>query len=137
MLLVDGGQTPGGFVYVDDVCDAMLLAAQSQQAPGQAYNISSVDGLTWKAYTSAMAASMSLPAPWLQLPFHAAMALAAASEVPHRLGLPGRPLLTRHATFLLGRDQQYSTAKAQEQLGWQPRVTLGEGLSRSLAECGR
>lgn len=137
MLLVDGGRTPGGFVYVDDVCEAMVLAAESQYALGQAYNISSVDDLTWKAYTGALAASLGVPAPWLQLPFHAAMALAAASEIPHKLGLPGRPLLTRHATFLLGRDQQYSTAKAQEQLGWQPRVMLGEGLARSVAALRR
>jgi nucleoside-diphosphate-sugar epimerase len=100
MLLVDNGRAPGGFVYVDDVCRAMLTAAATPHALGEAYNLSSTDGTT--------------------------------SELPHKCGLPGRPLLTRHAVYLLGRTQQYSTAKAQEQLGWTPQIALDEGIARSV-----
>ena len=132
MLLVDGGHAPGGFVYVDDVCRAMLLAAESPVAIGEAYNIGSADGTTWLAYTEAMARALGVPPPWLRLPFAAAMALARASELPHRAGVPGHPLLTRHAVYLLGRDQGYSIEKARQQLGWEPRVTLHEGMSRSV-----
>lgn len=132
MLLVDGGRAPGGFVYVDDVCDGLMLAAVVPGALGQAYNLSSVDGVTWREYTGALARALGLPAPWLRLPFGAAMALAAASEAPHRLGLPGKPLLTRHAVFLLGRDQQYRSDKARTELEWAPRVGLGEGVRLSV-----
>ncbi len=131
MLLVDSGRAPGGFVFVDDVCAAMTRAAVVPEALGQCYNLSSLDGVTWRAYTVALARALRLPEPWLSLPFGAAMALAGASELPHRFGLPGRPLLTRHAVFLLGRDQQYGTAKAQRELGWAPRVGLEEGIARS------
>jgi nucleoside-diphosphate-sugar epimerase len=132
MLLVDNGRAPGGFVYVDDVCRAMLTAATAPHALGEAYNLSSTDGTTWRTYTQALAKALSLPAPWLSLPFRAAMALAAASELPHKCGLPGRAMLTRHAVYLLGRTQQYSTAKAQEQLGWTPQIALDEGIARSV-----
>ena len=137
MLLVDGGRWPGGFVYVDDVCRAMLTAARAPGAKGEAYNLSSADGTSWRRYTDALAGALRLPRPWLQLPFQAAMALARASEWPQRAGLPGRPLLTRHAVYLLGRDQEYSSAKAQEQLGWFPRVGLEEGIARSIAPLSR
>ncbi len=133
MLLVDGGRAPGGFVYVDDVCRAMLLAAAAPHARGEAYNVSSVDGTKWSTYTDALAAALRLPAPWLRMPFAAAKALAAVVEFPHRGGLPGRPLLTRHAVYLLARDQQYGTVKAREQLGWAPQVGLDEGIARSVA----
>ncbi len=133
MLLVDGGRAPGGFVYVDDVCEAMLLAAEARESVREAYNISSVDALCWREYTERLARLLGLPMPWLQLPMGAAMALAAASEVPHRLGVPGRPLLTRHAVYLLARDQQYSTAKAAAQLGWRPRTCIEAGLQRAVA----
>ena len=133
MLLVDGGRAPGGFVYVDDVCRAMLLAASAERAAGQAYNLSSTDGTTWRDYTGAIAAALRLPTPWLQLPFRAAMALAAAAEFPHTAGLPGRPLLTRHAVYLLGRNQQYRTSKAQAELNWEPRIGLAEGIACSVA----
>ena len=137
MLLVDAGRVPGGFVYVDDVCAAMVRAATAPCALGEAYNLSSVDATTWRAYATALARALGLPAPWLQLPFGAAMALATASELPHKAGLPGRPLLTRHAVHLLGRDQQYSTAKAREQLDWRPRVPLEEGIAHSVAALRR
>ncbi len=110
----------------------MLLAASSGRALGEAYNLSSTDGVSWRDYTGAMAAALGLPKPWLRLPFRAAMSLAAAAEFPHAAGLPGRPLLTRHAVYLLGRDQQYNTAKAREQLGWAPQVGLAEGMQRSI-----
>ncbi len=133
MLLVDGGRARGGFVYVDDVCRAMVRAAEEPFARGEAYNLSSVDGVTWRAYAAALARALGVPEPWLKLPFRAAMALARASELPHKTGLRGRPLLTRHAVYILGRDQQYATAKAREQLNWSPRVGLEEGVERSVA----
>ena len=132
MLLVDGGRAPGGFVYVDDVCEAMMTAGESPRALGQAYNVGAADGVTWKAYTGALARALMLPPPWLTLPFAAAMALATACEWPQRLGLPGRPLLTRHAVYLLGRDQNYRIAKARDELGWAPRVCLEEGIASSV-----
>jgi nucleoside-diphosphate-sugar epimerase len=133
MLLVAGGRAPGGFVYVDDVCRGMLLAAAAPGAVGEAYNLSSVDGTSWKTYTRVLAAALGLPAPWLQLPFGAAMGLAAVSELPHKAGLPGKPLLTRHAVYLLARDQEYETAKAREELGWLPMVGLQDGVRRAVA----
>ncbi len=133
MLLVDGGRIAGGFVYVDDVCGAMLRAAAEPRAQGEAYNLSSVDGVTWRDYTGALARALGVPAPFLRLPFGAAMALATVSEVPHKAGLPGRPLLTRHAVHLLGRDQQYGTAKALEHFGWAPTVSLEQGIALSTA----
>jgi nucleoside-diphosphate-sugar epimerase len=131
MLLVDGGRARGGFVYVDDICRAMLMAAVSERALGQAYILSSADGTTWRTYTRGLAEMLQLSAPWLSLPFPAAMALVRGSQIPHQLGLPGRPLLTRHAVFLLGRDQQYSSAKARAELGWMPLTPLEDGIARS------
>ena len=129
MLLVDGGRAPGGFVYVDDVCRGMLAAAVSPGAAGEVYNLSSTDGTTWREYTGALARELRLPAPWLQLPFGAAMRMAGAMEL-----LPGRPLLTKHAVFLLGRDQQYLTGKARAELNWAPLVGLAEGVARSIGK---
>ncbi len=132
MLLVEGGRVPGGFVYVDDVCAAMIAAAASPVALMQDYNLSSVEATSWRTYVDALARALDLPLPWLQLPFPAAMALAAVSELPHKAGLPGRPLLTRHAVYLLARDQQYSSAKAERELGWRPTTSLDEGVARSV-----
>lgn len=135
MLLVDGGRERGGFLYVDDAVDAMLAAAHAPAAVGQAYNLCDAGGGSWRAYVDGLADALGLPRPWLNLPFAAAMLAARAMELPYRLrpSLRGRPLLTRHAVLLLGRDQEFPIQKAVAELGFRPRVGLEEGIARSAA----
>jgi nucleoside-diphosphate-sugar epimerase len=134
MAYVDGGGVPGGFVYVDDVAEAMIAAAHSPATLGEAYNLSSLRGESWKQYCSLLASALGLRAPWINLPFAVAMAVATVMEAPHRyLHIPGRPLLTRHAVYLLGRDQEFPSAKAQAAFGYAPQVSIEEGVHRSAA----
>ena len=133
MLLIDGGRSRGGFIYVDDVADAMLEAAGSERTLREAYNLCDAAGGTWREYVDGLADALGLRRPWLNLPYGAAMLLARGMELPYRLvpGLPSRPLLTRHAVVLLGRDQEFPIGKAQEHFGFTPKVGLAEGLRRS------
>ena len=60
------------------------------------------------------------------------MGVAGMMEAPQRfLRAPGRPLLTKHAVYLLGRDQEFPSGKAREHFGWMPRIGLEEGFKRS------
>jgi nucleoside-diphosphate-sugar epimerase len=132
MLLIDGGRARGGFTYVDNVAQAMMDAAASSTAVGRAYNISDGTGVTWRDYTCALADALGYRRPRFSLPFPIAMALGASMEVPFGLlKLDGRPLLTRHAVYLLARDQEYPTARAREDFGFAPQVSFAEGMARS------
>jgi nucleoside-diphosphate-sugar epimerase len=134
MLLIDGGQAPGGFTYVDNVAQAMIDAATSPVTLGRAYNICDETGTTWREYIYALADALGYPRPWLSLPFPVAMALGGAMEVPYRwLRVSSRPLLTRHATYLLGRSQEFPAALARADFGFAPRVPFAEGIARSAA----
>ena len=134
MLLIDSGRARGGFTYVDNVATAMMDAAASPATLGRAYNITDGTGATWRAYTNALADALGYSRPWLTLPFPVATALGRTMEVPHRaLKLSGRPLLTRHAAYLLGRDQEFPAARAREDFGFAPRVSLAEGIEQSAA----
>lgn len=134
MLLVDGGRARGGFTYVDNVAQAMMDAAGSPATVGRAYNLSDGTDVTWLGYTTALADALGYPRPWLRLPFSVAMAAASAMEAPFRaLPLPGRPLLTRHAVYLLGRDQEFPAARARQDFGFVPHVSFAEGIARSVA----
>ena len=134
MLLIDGGRRRGGFIYVDDVADAMRTAATSHRTLGEAYNLCDGAGGTWRQYVDGLADALELKRAWLNLPYPAADALARAMELPWsafpRLG--GRPLLTRHAVVLLGRDQEFPISKAQAHFDFAPKVFLEEGLRRSV-----
>jgi nucleoside-diphosphate-sugar epimerase len=134
MLLIDGGRAPGGFTYVDNVAQAMIDAAASPMAVGRAYNICDETGVTWREYTDALADATGYRRPWLSLPFRSAFATGAAMEFPFGvLRVKQRPLLTRHAVQLLGRSQEFPSARARADFGFAPRVPFAEGIARSAA----
>jgi len=103
----DGSQRRD-FNYVDDVVAALLLAAASDQAIGQVYNLGGSEVVSLKEL--------------------AALVVAAAGG--------GRCELVPFAEDLkkidVG-DYYGDYRKITAELGWQPQVTLREGLQRSLA----
>jgi nucleoside-diphosphate-sugar epimerase len=134
MAYIDTGTAPGGFTYVDTVVQAMLDAAVSPNTIGQAYNIADGTGATWEQYATLFAKQLGAKPPWINLSFTPAMALARLFEAVHGgLRLRGRPLLTRHAVFLLGRNQEFPIAKAKSAFGFSPKISLEEGIDRSVA----
>lgn len=134
MATIDGGKCSGGFTYVDNVAAAMILASTSSAAVGEAYNLSDGTQASWNEYLTLFAAALGTPRPWINLSFQQAMTLAAILEFPHKvLNLKARPLLTRHAVYLLARDQEFPIAKAQTDLGFTPAISLAEGIARSVA----
>jgi len=135
MAYINGGRATGGFLYIDNAVDAMIAAARSEAAVGQVYNLSDGTGASWKTYVKALAEGLGCRPPWINLPYAAAMAIAGAMEAPYYSlkMLPGRPMLTRHAVSLLGRDQEFPTIKARAELGFVSRVSMEEGIARSVA----
>jgi nucleoside-diphosphate-sugar epimerase len=134
MAYIGSGRARGGFTYVDNVVEAMLAAGASEAAAGEAFNISDGTNATWKDYVTKFAAALGYREPRINLPFSLAMGVARVMEAPHRtLRLSGRPLLTRHAVYLLGTDQEYPTGKARRVLRFSPKVGLEEGIERSAA----
>jgi nucleoside-diphosphate-sugar epimerase len=134
MLYVDAGKVRGGFTYVDNVAEAMIQASESETTLGQAYNISDGTGATWTSYVGALAKGLGYRQPWLKLPFRISMSLAAAIESPHALlKLSGRPMLTRHVVYILGIDQEFPTDRARRDFGFTPKISLSEGIARSVA----
>ena len=134
MAYVGGGHATGGFTYVDNVAHAMLEAASSPRTVGQAYNIADGTNASWRDYATLFAEQLGTKPPWIDLSFGKALALARAFEAPHRfLRLPGRPLLTRHAVLLLGRNQEFPATKAKNDFSFRPGVSLEEGIRRSVA----
>jgi nucleoside-diphosphate-sugar epimerase len=132
MAYINSGKAPGGFAYVDNVVDAILLAGDRPQAVGHAFNVSDGTGATWAEYATRFAKALDCKPPRINLPFTVAMGVARAMEAPYSHGLKGRPLLTRHAVYLLGVDQEYPIEKAKQLLGFTPKVGLHEGIQRSV-----
>jgi nucleoside-diphosphate-sugar epimerase len=133
MAVIGGGRSPGGFCYVDNAAQAMMEAAAASETVGHAYNLSDGTGVTWRTYVDALADGLGERRPWIDLPSATAFPLANTMEAPHRyLRVPGRPLLTRHAVYLLSRSQEYPIEKARREFGWVPAVSFEEGMRRTI-----
>ena len=134
MATIDHGVATGGFTYVDNVVDAILAASTSPKTLNRAYNISDGTNATWHDYLTHFSQRLRTPMPWINLSFAAATRAASLFELPHRiLKLGGRPLLTRHAVLLLGRNQEFPNARATQDFGFHPAISLEEGIDRSAA----
>jgi nucleoside-diphosphate-sugar epimerase len=138
MLLINGGRAIAGLCYVDNVVDAALLAACSEHAGGQAFNVTDGLAATWRDFTDGLAGGLGCaPARW-SLPYWAAQAIGFSLEHGYRIlrrttGIRTKALLSRQAVAVLGIDQDFSNRKLRETLGWEPRTDYATGLAKTVA----
>jgi nucleoside-diphosphate-sugar epimerase len=133
MPLIGQGDNPLSAVYAGIVADAALLAASHPSAVGQAYNITSQGPITQREFMGLFADAAGAPRPRRRVPYKAAYAVSFLFEAHGRLTRRAKPpLVTRYATWLMGRTLEYSTEKAREELGWQPALTYEESIGRTV-----
>jgi nucleoside-diphosphate-sugar epimerase len=134
MATIDHGNAPGGFAYVDNVANAILEASTHPATIGEAFNLADGTNANWNDYLKLFAEALGTKLPWINLSLKSATTMARAFEAPWRLlGITSRPLLTRHAVLLLALNQEFPTAKAKETFGFCPKISLEEGIARSVA----
>ncbi|HTQ67687.1 MAG TPA: aminotransferase class III-fold pyridoxal phosphate-dependent enzyme [Solirubrobacteraceae bacterium] len=138
MLLIDGGRSDAGLCFVENLLDAALLALENGQARGQAFNVSDDLGVTWRQFTDGLAEGLGFSRVRWSVPYWAANGVGTSLEHGYRLlrratGVTVRPLLSRQAVQVLGRDQSFSSRRARETLGWEPRIGYAAGLEATVA----
>ena len=130
MFLVDGGRGTLNYVYIDNLVDAILLAAEHERAPGEAFIVN--DGATtWREFFGAYARMVgkdgipSFPLWVARLWVHWRNLLAAVRGETSRV--PPNAL-----GFLVG-TPVYLQTHIEQTLGHHSRVDLQEGLRRTEA----
>lgn len=138
MLLISSGKCISGLVYVDNVAFGMIEAALSPNSLGQIYNIVDDSGkIEWKDYVWKLADETGTRRPWLILPFWLAYLLGLLFEFIYSLfGLySSRPLLTRHAVSIIGKDGWFPNTKSKKDFGYKEVVSFKEGMDRTIKWC--
>jgi nucleoside-diphosphate-sugar epimerase len=120
-FLLNNGRGVINHVYVDNLVEAIFLAIE-KQAYGEAFNITDGCETSWKEYYTRLAQLGNLPKP---LPARAALAKLLAKILPKRW-ISVSPAEIDATTRL----HTYSIAKAQRVLGYNPSISLDEGMAR-------
>jgi nucleoside-diphosphate-sugar epimerase len=100
-------------VYLDDLVDAIVRALKTPKAAGRAYTVWDGEAVTAREYFSLLGPVRTLPAPLLK-----------AAARAFGMGPAALTFVSRRAT--------YPNTRAREELGWEPRTSLRDGMARTL-----
>ncbi|MFW5433421.1 NAD-dependent epimerase/dehydratase family protein [Paenibacillus apiarius] len=132
MPLIRGGRSLLDVTYVDNVVDALLLAATASPAAlGGKYNITNGEPMLLSDMLAKLFALLDTPFRPIPLAYPIASAAAGLLELRARWLAGGKePKLTRYAVGLIGRSQTLDITAARERLGYKPRIGTEEGMNR-------
>jgi nucleoside-diphosphate-sugar epimerase len=125
--LIGGGHGLAHPVYVANLVDAYLLAAQRDEAIGEAFTICDAD-IPWREFYGRYAVMVDKRA--RSIPVWCAWGGALGAELVAKVTRRPPAISRAQLGFVTGRCV-YSTAKAKSLLGWSPRFSLDEGLRQT------
>lgn len=120
-------------VHVDDVVAAMLLTARDTRASGRTYIITGPDAPSGRQLYDGLRQALALPPCHWHVPAVLLHGAARCGDGLQRVLQRRFPLNSEVVDRLLG-SAWYSGARITLELGWQPRITLQEGL-REMFSC--
>jgi nucleoside-diphosphate-sugar epimerase len=136
--VVGSGENLRSMVYVDNLCQGLLLAAGSDRANGQTYwiaderpySMNEIIGTVERLLENEFGCTCAHRR--LRLPALAGSVAFAADLALQALGVYHQKV---HVLSEMGRTIACSVKKAERELGYRPAVALEEGMRRSLAWC--
>jgi nucleoside-diphosphate-sugar epimerase len=119
-------------LYVDNLVDAFLLAAETEGANGQSYLIADHEWLPIRALVERTARALDVECRMRFLPFWPAYAAATGVELLFK-PLPFEPPIFRRRLDWFRQNRAFDISKAKRELGFVPKVGLDDGLRRTGA----
>ena len=135
VMRVGDGTNVVDTTYIDNAAAAHLLAAAAllanPRASGRPYFISNGEPANLWALIDRILAAAGLPPVRRSVPAPVAVALGAVVEAAHEVfRRPGEPRLTRFLAEELSTSHWFDIGAARRELGYEPAVSLSEGLER-------
>jgi nucleoside-diphosphate-sugar epimerase len=129
--LINHGQSLIDMTYVDNVVEALLLC---QKAPdnllGRTFNITNDQPMYLIDLLKLLSQKLGYNLKLKSIPYPIAYGLAAIMEATSNTILFGKePILTRYTVGVLSFSQTLDITAAKTELGYQPQITIEDGLS--------
>ncbi|WP_242157095.1 NAD-dependent epimerase/dehydratase family protein [Aestuariivivens sediminis] len=129
LKIIGDGRNVASLTSVENIANAILLSLRAQKpAINEIYNISNGEPVVlWDAISNVLN-QLDKKAPTQKVPFRIAKCFAQFLELKSRLTNKAEPTLTKYGVGTLAMSLTLDISKAQNLLGYQPKVTTGEAL---------
>ncbi len=117
-------------IYIDDLVDGILAAADHRDAAGQIFHLGGEMPVTTAEYFGYLLEMLGRPGPPRSYSMGTAVAIAEVARVGFRLA-GQHTELGRGVMEMLAKTRAVSNTKAHEMLDWWPKVDLPEGMQRT------
>ncbi|KAF9588067.1 hypothetical protein IFM89_007308 [Coptis chinensis] len=142
-FIIGDGNNLYDFTYVENVAHAHVCAEHAlssegevaQRAAGQAYFITNMEPIKFWEFVSRILEGLGYERPSIKIPVPVMMPIAHVVEWTYKVLAPYGmrvPQLTPSRIRLLSRSRTFSCSKARDRLGYEPIVSLQDGLKRTI-----
>jgi len=129
-ILIGRGKGVTHFVYISDLIQGFKLCLK-RKGDGEIFNIAGDRPVTWREFAEIVAKEYGRKPIRLSIPVWLAKLLANLMEVSAKLISVKPPLTNSRIRYLTG-YWAYDISKAREKLGYKPKISLEEGVRRTL-----
>lgn len=131
-VMIGSGDVLYHMTYIDDLVEGFVLAGTKPEAVGEVFTIAGPEYTTIQELVDSIAEVLEVPPPRWRVPFKPVFwASVVCDQVCRRIGV-SPPLYPRRVEFF-ELDRAFSIAKARRLLGYEPKVSLRDGLARTAA----
>ena len=130
--LIRGGQHLIDLTYIDNVCDALLLCLRKKMnTEARIYNITNGEPVVFLDFLNKLFSSIQHPLRCNARAYFMLQLIARAYETTYKLfKIKEEPRITRYTLSILSESRTLDISAAKEELGYQPKISLDEGVQR-------
>ena len=130
-VVIGNGKFVLPFVYIDNLVDAIIRGIETQNAAGGVYNVVDDERITKRDYMNRLVKKIYPQASCFYVPYGLLyMTVFIQEQILTWLGR--KPFLTRYRLASSQKSILYDSAKIRKELGWQPPVSLDDGIGTVL-----
>ncbi len=131
LVQIGSGRNELDLTFIDNAVDALVLGLERPNIGGRTFHISGGQPVRLWPLLKDVLRRLDLPHELKIVPFRLVYALACASELRAQLS-GNEPVLTRFGVSLLARTQTFDISLARRELGYEPRVSVEDGIEQTL-----
>jgi len=128
--MIGKGKALYHLTFVEDLVDGIILSGETAQASGQVYTLGGNEYLPLDELVKLLGEILNKPVSKIRIPLLPVYVAAFLCEIICRPLKIEPPLYRRRLDFFT-KDRAFDTSKAKKDLGYSPRVSLKEGLTRT------